>query len=286
MQDLVELAAVPALVVVGEPLEDDPLVRDVFRDAIRAAAGGVVLEPLVGEGVLLGLVGFDGRRVDDEGTVLGGHRRQEEGLGAAEVEADRRRVDDLHLLRVLDEPADHVDRAGALEQEAGEGALDRLGVARRAVVERGAGSELEGVGRLVLADLPRLGQHRLELVGAAPLELEQHLVGGQEEHRRQVVVGVLGVEVGEPAQDDHGECPAPLLRCRQPGRGGLWGGCPGILGLAASSAAMTGLAKPRRRPSESVCRRVIRPASASATRMRVRGSCIGYSSRSSVGRHW
>ena len=170
MQDLVELAAIPALVVVGEPLEDDPVVRDVFGDAIRAAAGGVVLEPLVGEGILLGLVGFDGFRVDDEGTILGSHRRQEEGLGAAEVEANRRRVDNLHLLRVLDEPADHIDGAAALEQEAGEGALDCLGVARRSVVERSAGSELEGVGRLILADLPRLGQHRFELVGAAPLE--------------------------------------------------------------------------------------------------------------------
>ena len=134
-EDLVELAAVPALVVVGEPLEDDAVVGNVFGDAIRAAAGGVVLEPLVGKGVLLGLVGFHSRRVDDEGTVLGGHRRQEERLRTAEVEADRRRVDDLHLLRVLDEPADHVDRAATLEQEAGEGGLDRLGVARRSVVE-------------------------------------------------------------------------------------------------------------------------------------------------------
>ena len=125
----------------------------------------------MGEGIVLGLVGFEGLRVDDERAVLGRHRRQEEGLGTAEVEANRRRVDDFHLLRVLDEPADHVDGTAALQQEAGEGVLDRLGVARRSVVERCAGSELEGVGRLVLADLPRLGQHRLELIGAVPLRI-------------------------------------------------------------------------------------------------------------------
>jgi len=131
-------------VILLEALEDEPFLLEQFDRLVRAGADDVLAEPVVRELVVGCLVLVPGLRRDDERTVLGGHGCQEQRLRLGHDELDRRRIDHLNLfVRVFHEAGDDVDRPAAHLQEAREGTLDRIGIARRSVMEHGVRGSLK-----------------------------------------------------------------------------------------------------------------------------------------------
>ena len=127
-----------------------------------AGAGGVAVEPFCGPGVGFGGVGEGELAVDDD---RGGDGEVGEGElgGVGEGDADRGGVDDFELVCGLHSPGPELRGGEAADGDgAVEGPFDVGGGDGAAVVEGGAGLELEGDGGAVGGDLPAFGELAVE----------------------------------------------------------------------------------------------------------------------------